>query len=66
MPKPKSPELDIPLEERRRLFLKAVELGLKPSDLGISANYFYRLKKGLKPLNDKITQKIIRWLKEKE
>ena len=52
-------------EERRELLLRAVNLGLKPSNIGIDRTYLYKLKKGIKPVSDKVLRKIIEYLKNK-
>ena len=52
-------------EERRMLLLKAIDLGLKPSDINIDRTYLYKLKKGIKPVSDKVLRKVIEYLKNR-
>jgi len=53
------PVSQIPQEARRQLLLTLWRRGVKPRDLGVSRDYYYKMRKGVKPIPDHIMERIL-------
>ena len=49
----------VPQEARRKLLLVLWERGVKPRDLGVSRDYMYKMRKGIKPVPDRVLERML-------